>query len=130
MKTLEELIEQFSFDGDGLTLTSDQIAQLLPGLKQAQSEKPRIPEGWALVPLDATEIRFNEHWVLASDYEKQTKELETARAELDEAKNEASTCDDIKLDQSLAGIIHDLQKTRRYLEKEIERLTQALKVQE
>lgn len=38
--------------------------------------------------------------------------------ELDAAKNEAATCDDIKLDQPLSGVIHDLQQARALAERE------------
>ena len=142
MKTLEELIEQFSFDGDGLTLTSNQIAQLLPGLKQAQSERQ--------------EKKFNDLLVVPfRDYDAKTKELEAARTEhkqfhdlayslqdkLDTAMDELEAARaDLKQERAIVDRIWDQLGRPSYQELkgrsiydlideklcEIERLTQAL----
>ena len=44
------------------------------------------------------------------------KRAEEAEKELSEARHEASCCDDIKLDQPLAGFVSDLQKARELAE--------------
>jgi len=51
------------------------------------------------------------------------EEIDRLIKEIADARHEASCCDDIRLDQSLAGIISDLQRVRSASEAEVERLT-------
>lgn len=61
-------------------------------------------------------VDVEDYDTLSTQNEELRKQLATAQQELDEAKNEASTCDDIPLKQPLAGVIADLQKARELAE--------------
>jgi hypothetical protein len=50
------------------------------------------------------------------------RDLATAEASLREAREAASMCDDVSLDQSIANIINQLQDHREFLESEVKRL--------
>ncbi len=86
---------------------------------EAENEMDR--RGTVIETLEKQFAEFAER--STSDVQYWKSKAEAAEAEISATHHEASCCDDIKLDQPLAGIISDLQKARQAAEARVEALT-------